>query len=280
MTPFRSSRHEKAILAPRDALYRRSVLDTPSGLDVEAQIITLLNQVARRCFVQRSIVFRNHGGRREGAGRKRAPGNVGLQPHSARPELVARFPVHATMRAVRGVPSLRAELLANVVVAEMRRASAKGFRVLHYSVQDNHVHLIAEGDDGASFSHGMQRLASRIARFVNLLTSRRGRFWRERYHRRDLATPRQFRNALVYVVFNFRKHARAAERAARARSIDDWSSAIWIDAWSTGAMRQLVRDHRPRAGPCPTAKPDSWIARAGWKLHGPLDPRESPRLPG
>ena len=55
---------------------------------------------------------------------------------------------------------------------------------------------------------------------VNALVGRRGKFWRERYHRRDLASPRQFRNALVYVTFNRRKHARGSERARMLRSLD------------------------------------------------------------
>ena len=90
------------------------------------------------------------------------------------------------MRAVRGVPSMRAQAVQNTVLAELARASEKGFRLLHYSVQDDHLHSIAEADDATALSRGMQRLASRIAMAVNALVGRRGRFWRERYHRRDL----------------------------------------------------------------------------------------------
>jgi putative transposase len=189
-------------------------------------------------------------------------------------------PAHVTMRAVRGVPSFRTQRVAALIVAEIARASGDGFRVIDHSVQDNHLHLLAEGDDGEAFSRGMQRLASRIAMALNALVRRHGRVWRERYHRRDLRTPRQFRNAMVYVLMNFRKHASPSERAARARKLDVYSSALWMDDWKDDALRAMLREHRARAGPRPTAAPRTWIARVGWKRHGLLDLHESPRSPG
>lgn len=237
-------------------------------------------QMSRRRPRQQTSLWKTHGGRRVGAGRKARPENVGLLPHRARPELDARVPIHVTMRAMRGVPRMRAEKVAAVVVAEIARASVKGFRVLHESVQDDHLHIIAEGDDAKSFSRGVQRLASRIAMAVNALVKRRGRFWRERYHRRDLGTPRQFRNALVYVTMNFRKHASGAEKARRGRVLDPMSSAIWIDAWTNDELIERLPEVRARAGPRPTVDPTTWIARIGWKRHGKLDPREAPRSPG
>ena len=229
---------------------------------------------------QQRFVWKTHGGRRSGAGRKPRPENVGLLPHVTRPVFEARLPVHVTMRAVRGVPSMRTELVGSLVVAEIARASAKGFRIVHHSVQEDHLHLIVEADDAQALSRGMQRLASRIARAVNLLVRRRGTFWRERYHRRDLRSPRQFRNALVYVTFNFRKHASPSERAKRARVIDGFSSGVWIDDWKSDAFGNYVRQYRERAGPRPTVPATTWIARVGWKRLGALDPREMPCLPG
>jgi putative transposase len=229
---------------------------------------------------QQAFAFRTWGGARQGAGRKAARANVGLQSHVARPEFVARVPAHITMRAMRGVPRMRAQSVALVIHGEIARASVKGLRVLDFSVQDDHLHLIVEADDAESLSRGMQRVASRIAMAVNALASRRGKFWRERYHRRDLTTPRQFRNARIYVVMNFRKHARPGDRMARARVLDGMSSAKWIDDWKDETFAAYVRGERARAGPRPTAMPRTWIARIGWKRHGLIDPREQPKSPG
>ena len=135
------------------------------------------------------------------------------------------------MRAAKGVSCMRTQTVAPAVMREIGRASEKGLRVLHFSVQKDHLHLIVEADDAGSLSRGMQRLASRVAMAVNALLGRHGKFWKERYHRRDLGTPRQFRNALVYVTFNARKHGQA-----RARTLDGMSSAIWIDDWKDEAF--------------------------------------------
>src|SRR5690606_20852058 len=110
-----------------------------------------------------------------------------------------------------------------------------------------------------------------------------GRFWRERYHRRDLGTPRQFRNALVYVTFNARKHAAPGERASWANALDRWSSAVWLDDWRAENGRERLAErlaeHRARAGPRPTAMPKTGRAAAGWTRPGLTASRESPRSP-
>lgn len=224
--------------------------------------------------------FRTWGGVRKGAGRKPAKKNVGLLPHVPRAEFDRHVPVHVTLRALKGVPRLRAQSVMMIVYEEIARASAKGFRLVDFSVQEDHLHVLAEADDASSLSRGMQRLGSRIARRVNLLVGRHGRLWRERYHRRDLATPKQFRNALVYVLMNFRKHAPPGERTLRGQVIDGHASGMWLDGWKDERLRERLREKRARAGPRPTALPRTWIARVGWKRHGLIDPRESPRSPG
>lgn len=234
--------------------------------------------MARRSARQTNLRFRTWGGRRAGSGRKRAASRIGLLPHQSRPPVDARVPVHVTLRAVRASPNLRTQRVAAVVVDEIRRASTKGFRLLHFSIQENHLHVIAEADDGVALSRGVQRLASRIARRLNLLVARHGRLWRERYHRRDLPTPRQFRNALVYVIFNFRKHAHGAERRRRMTVLDGLSSAFWLDAWASRDTLALVRS--ARAGPAPVSRARTWLASRGWHRAGLLRPWETPALPG
>jgi hypothetical protein len=89
---------------------------------------------------QTEFGFANWGGRREGAGRKPKGERAGV-PHERRAALAARFPVHVTLKVVHGVPSLRRK----ETVAALRRAFGAtrfGTRVVHDSVQTNHVHLL------------------------------------------------------------------------------------------------------------------------------------------
>jgi hypothetical protein len=94
--------------------------------------------------VQRELRFeRTWGGRRDGAGRKVAKRRQGV-PHRVRPQHKARHPVHVTLRGIKRLPSLRKQ----IVFSEMRRALAHAsrawFRLLHFSVQADHVHLLVE----------------------------------------------------------------------------------------------------------------------------------------
>src|SRR5437879_6000110 len=82
------------------------------------------------------------GGRRPGAGRKLTPGRRPSVPHRVRPLHVATHPVHATLRATPAVRCLRSARIFPAVHRALTAASHEDFRIIHYSVQDDHLHLI------------------------------------------------------------------------------------------------------------------------------------------
>ncbi len=164
------------------------------------------------------------------------------------------------MRAVEGLPTLRERALFGVICEAIAAANTEAklrgsFRVLQFSVQTNHVHLFVEADDADTLSRGIQGLAIRLARRINgALRSatgrRRGSVWNGRYHARELKTPREVRNGLVYVLHNLKKH-RPTERG-----LDVCSSAAAFTGW---------RDFEPAAPLDWLPPPRTWLARTGWK---------------
>src|SRR6185295_16061499 len=168
---------------------------------------------------------RTWGGRRSGAGRKPTPGRRPGVPHRARPAHLSTHPVHVTLRAVAALRCLRARRVFPCVRRALAASSRADFRVIEYSVQDDHVHLIAEAEHGRALSGGVRGLTIRLARAVNRALGRRGRVWDDRYHARALSTPRAVRHALMYVLMNFRKHRHAGTE------IDPCSSAPWFAGW-------------------------------------------------
>jgi REP element-mobilizing transposase RayT len=158
-----------------------------------------------------------------------------------------------TLRA--RISPLRSQFVFPTVRLAISRAARRDpetFRVVHFSVQRDHVHLIVEAKDARALSSGMRSIAIRVARYVNDLLSRRGRFWADRWHGRALSTPREVRNAIVYVLANFRKHARRAIPCG----IDPFSSAAWFDGW---------REWRVDSGmPPPFAEPPPWRHSDTW----------------
>jgi putative transposase len=198
-------------------------------------------------------------------------------PHAPRPLHVARHPAHVTMRAAAGAPDLRAQRPFRAVRAGLVHAANRGrIRVIHFSVQRDHVHAIVEASDGVTLSRGLQSLWSVVARAVNLTVGRRGSLWRDRYHRRYLTSPRQIRNAIVYVLFNFRKH-RPEDAWEILHQLDPRSSAAWFDGWHPRAGPLVAELRRaPLARRRATMEPSTWLAREGWRRLGLIRPEEGP----
>jgi hypothetical protein len=147
--------------------------------------------------------------------------------------------------------------------AAFAAASRGVFRLLHFSIQRDHVHLLVEADEPQWLARGIQGLAIRAAKACNRALGRRGAVWSDRYHARMLATPREVRNALVYILANVKKHVHGV------RGMDPRSSARWFEGW-----RQAVADSE---GPSPVARAQTWLARVGWRRHGLIDVEEAPR---
>jgi REP-associated tyrosine transposase len=203
------------------------------------------------------------GGRRPGAGRP--PGPRPPVPHSRRPAFTAAHPAHVTLRLRPGVPSLRFPRLVRVFEQSLLRATARpDFRLVHYSLQSNHAHLVVEAADRTALGRGMKALGTRLARAVRRAFGRRGPVLVERYHLRVLRTPREVRNVLRYVLLNARRHA---GRVAGSR-LDPASSARWFDGWVTTAPAP--------PGPAPVARARTWLLRIGWRRHGPISPDDVP----
>ena len=222
------------------------------------------------------------GGRRPGAGRKPS-GPRKRVAHLARPVHLAKLPVHVTMRAKLG--GLRQQVLLGVFARAIRASNARSakqgtagaaFRVVHYSLQRNHVHLLVEADDKLALSRGMQGLAARLALQMNRALHRKGPFWADRFHARDLLTTGQVRRALVYVLANHRKH----ERSLRP-GVDPFSSGIWFRDWHESPPLPLSARFSRQVVPldqCPTAEARTWLLASGWKRHGLISLAETPRL--
>ena len=157
-------------------------------------------------MAQTAFAFKTWGGKREGAGRKHTRARRGVV-HRRRPVLKRRFPVHVTWRMRKDVAFLRRPRCFRALArAFWRGANRFGFRLVHYSVQGNHLHLLVEARDERSLSRGMNGLGVRVARGLNRVLGRRGKVLEERYHGHILRTPTEVRRARHYLLQNAKRH--------------------------------------------------------------------------
>jgi putative transposase len=167
------------------------------------------------------------GGARNGAGRKRL-GERAYVPHLARGLQAGEYPVHVTARAVPGLPSFREHRIGSLMLLQLRRLNDATFQIAHHSVQSNHVHLIAEADDGETVSRKIGSFMCSFAKRLNVELGRRGEVWRERFFCRDIVDARDMHNVLAYVFGNAKKHG---EIPREALELDPFSSAWTFDGW-------------------------------------------------
>jgi REP-associated tyrosine transposase len=208
--------------------------------------------------VQLELSARTWGGKREGAGRPKT--GKKYVPHRVRPVHKKPHPVHVTLRA--RVSTLRDFPVFEAVAEALKKGSKRFFRVCEYSVQRNHIHLIVEADGTDSLSRGMQGLVARIAKAVNRTMHRKGSVFADHYYAHELRKPTEVRNALVYVLNNWRKHLPGANRG-----VDGCSSGKWFSGWT---------DRSPDT-PSPLPAATEWLLNVGWRKRGLIETREAPR---
>jgi len=174
---------------------------------------------------QQSFELRAWGGKRRGAGRPAAQGRAAV-PHAAREAVRPCFPVHVTLRVAGHVWNLRSERSYAVIHRALEAARrSPDARVVHYSIQGNHVHLIVEARSTRALANAMRALSIRLARGLNRMMGRSGPVFADRYHAHVLRTPAEVRNARRYVVGNFASHAARRGEPKRSGWVDPFSSA-------------------------------------------------------
>jgi len=154
------------------------------------------------------------------------------------------------MRFQPGVGYLRGHRRAKAIESALRDARERfGVRIVHYSIQGNHLHLIVEAESLVALSRGMQGLGIRMAKRLNALSGRRGGVFADRYHSHPLKTPRETKHAVRYVLTNYRHHAL------------EYLPAGWTDPL---ASSRFTEAHPPQDAP--VVAPTVWLLRVGWRL--------------
>ena len=178
------------------------------------------------------------GGKRPGAGRPRIKNRRVSEAHAVRPRIGRHKPLHVILRASADIGSLRNEIafeaIRRALIAVYKHEDT--FRIVHFSVQRTHIHLIVEATDYKALARGVKAFAGSAAKHLNALMSkqrglakrRRGSVFADRYHAKVLSTPTQVRNTIAYVLNNWRHHGEDSKSNA---AVDRYSSGIYFDGW-------------------------------------------------
>jgi REP element-mobilizing transposase RayT len=234
-------------------------------------VISTRNQVqAKRGGVRPNAERKPRGGKRPNAGRKRRKERRYDPSHAARPELSFKHPVHAMLRTLPHMPRLRQRAAYEAIRATLVHfLDSEDFRVVHVSIQNNHLHLIVEAADKRALRRGMQRLGIRAARALNEAFGLAGKVFAFRYQAKQIKTASYARNAIAYVLNNWRRHGEDRRRDMMGMPIDWFSSAVSFTGWTK------LTTYDP-ADPLPVSQPRTRLLQFEWQWHGLIDPFEVP----
>jgi REP element-mobilizing transposase RayT len=146
-----------------------------------------------------------------------------------------------------GVYNLRSRRSFRVIERTLWKAAHRfQVRVVRFSVQGNHIHLLVEAPGQDPLTQAIKGLSVRIARGMNRMMGRKGRVIGDRYHARLLRTPTDVKRVISYLRENHRHH-----RAARGEHLPTG----WVDPYSS--------DGPGWRGWLPA--PATWLLRVGWQ---------------
>ncbi|MCC6805953.1 MAG: hypothetical protein IT381_00905 [Deltaproteobacteria bacterium] len=242
---------------------------------------------------------------KRGPGRPpKPPGAKKVAPHIPRPSLGTQSAVHVTLKLRRSAPNLRnrkkyalvkrafsrfrlvSRAVPRVIEPQDAARDGDGFRVVHYAVLGDHVHMLCEVDGAKWLARGVQKIAISLARSLNAASVREaggsldprggamrdrqgwiGPVFVERYHLHALETPTEIAACLEYLFTNAAKHfgtinavrCKLRIEKGRARYVD-------IDAFTSFAELHTSADPpivRPRGSRLERElRKKGWAARA------------------
>jgi REP element-mobilizing transposase RayT len=187
------------------------------------------------------------------------------------------------MRVRADIGSLRT-LEGFIAVREARMATIRlegVFRIIHFSIQRNHIHMIVEANGKEALTTGMRVFGISCAKQINAALSvlrgvrRRGPVFTDRYYARVLKTPREVRNCLSYVLNNWRHHGADRARMRQPWKIDPYSSALAFDGWRERPEGKRFAIPPGYEGEC-IWTPSVWLLAIGWRRHNRISIFEVP----
>jgi REP element-mobilizing transposase RayT len=126
--------------------------------------------------------------------------------HTERPILTTPSSLHLTVKILRAKANLKNKIILSILKKSIMNARKMGLRVIHYSLEYDHVHLLVEAADNFILGKGMQAFGITFSKALNRLRKIKGTVYKHRYHFRKIVGARQLKNVLNYIFSNGLKH--------------------------------------------------------------------------
>ena len=153
--------------------------------------------------------------------------------HTKRLRLKKPSSLHLTIKVRENKADIQNKRILKAFHHAIKRARLKGLKVVHYTLEYNHVHLLVECVDNEVLHRGMQAFGITIAKAINKIKRVKGGVYKNRYHLRLINSSRQLKNVLHYIFDNGIKHRRTNSRIDLFNSMNILypreAKKIWAD---------------------------------------------------
>jgi REP element-mobilizing transposase RayT len=128
--------------------------------------------------------------------------------HIGRPKFIKPRSLHLTIKVRENKADIKTKRLLKALHHAIKRARLKDLKIIHYSLEHNHVHLLAEANSDKILKTGMQAFGISFSKAINRTKKLNGTVYKHRYHFRRISSSRELKNVLHYIFSNGIKHGR------------------------------------------------------------------------
>lgn len=126
--------------------------------------------------------------------------------HISRPKVFRPTPLHLTIKVRSNKADIQNKIILKSLHRAIIRARLKGLKIIHYSLEYNHVHLLVEAKNNLVLHKGMQAFGITFSKAINKFKKVKGAVYKHRYHFRQISGHRDLKNVLNYIFHNGVKH--------------------------------------------------------------------------
>ncbi|MFA6236406.1 MAG: transposase [Bacteriovorax sp.] len=126
--------------------------------------------------------------------------------HIRREEITRPRPLHLTIKLIRA--DIQNKTILKALRHAILRSRLQGLKIIHYSLEHDHIHLYAESENNNILAKAMKALGVSLVKKINKHFNSRGTCYKTRYHLRILRSASEVKNVINYILRNGIKHKR------------------------------------------------------------------------
>lgn len=150
-------------------------------------------------------------------------------------------PLHLKIKLKKADIKIQNKAILKILRYAILRARLQGLKIIHYSLEHDHVHLYMECDDNEILGRSMKAFGVTLVKKMNKYFHKKGSAYKHRYRLRILKSASEVKNVINYILKNGMKHKRTN------RVFDFYNSAIVIHDFRILGIKVISADIKESA---------------------------------